>query len=130
MYLLDTNTLIYFFKGQGDVAVHLFAHAPKDIFIPTIVLFELEVGIAKSNDSTKRREQLQKLLSAVQILDFTHKEAKESALIRAELERKGMPIGPMDTLIAGCARANALMLVSRNLSEFERVDELKVESWF
>ena len=130
MYLLDTNTLIYFFKGQGDVAVHLFAHAPKDIFIPTIVLVELEVGIAKSHDSTKRREQLQKLLGAVQILDFTHKEAKESALIRAALESKGVPIGPMDTLIAGCAKANALTLVSRNLSEFTRVDGLKVENWF
>ena len=130
MYLLDTNTLIYFFKGQGDVAKHLFAHSPKDIFIPSVVLYELEVGILKSSDRTKRKEQLLKLTQAVNILNLSYKEAKESAQIRAKLESQGLPIGPMDTLIAGCAKANALTLVTRNLSEFKRVDGLDVENWF
>jgi len=130
MYVLDTNTLIYFFKGQGEVARRLFGVAPKDIFIPTVVIFELEVGIAKSTNSLKRQEQLQTLLKSVNVLDFTQKEAKASARIRAELEHKGMPIGPLDTLIAGCAKANALTLVSRNTSEFSRVEGLLAEDWF
>ena len=49
MYVLDTNTLIYFFKGLGAVAKNLLAKTPKEIAIPSIVLFELEVGIAKSS---------------------------------------------------------------------------------
>jgi tRNA(fMet)-specific endonuclease VapC len=49
MYVLDTNTLIYYFKGQGQVAENLANVSAQEISIPTIVLFELQVGIAKSN---------------------------------------------------------------------------------
>ena len=63
MYLLDTNTLIYFFKGFGNVAEKLFSKSPKDIAISTITLYELEVGIAKSNNSRKRKKQLGSLVS-------------------------------------------------------------------
>ncbi len=130
MYLLDTNTVIYFFKGLGDVAKNLFEKSPQEIFIPSIVLYELEVGIAKSNDSKKREEQLSKFLSHVQIVDFSENEAKASAKIRAKLEKNGTPIGPIDTLIAGCAKANNLTLVTRNIEEFKRVEGLSLQNWF
>ncbi|MEA1920420.1 MAG: type II toxin-antitoxin system VapC family toxin [Campylobacterota bacterium] len=130
MYLLDTNSIVYFFKGMGEVSKNLFSHSPKDIFIPSIVLYELEVGIAKSNNSKKRKEQLSLLLEEIQIIDFCEKEAKESAIIRAALEKLGTPIGPMDTLIAGCAKANNLTLVTNNTKEFKRVDDLIIVDWF
>ena len=130
MYLLDTNSVIYFFKGMGEVSKNLFSHSPKDIFIPSIVLYELEVGIAKSNDSKKRKEQLDLLLEQVQVIDFCQKEAKESASIRATLEKLGTPIGPMDILIAGCAKANNLTLVTNNTKEFKRVKNLIIVDWF
>ncbi|RBQ30470.1 VapC toxin family PIN domain ribonuclease [Arcobacter sp. FW59] len=130
MYLLDTNTLIYFFKDLGNVSKNMFKTSPKDIYVPTIVIYELEVGIAKSNNSQKRKEQLQKFLSNINIIDFSHKEAKESANIRALLEKSGTPIGPMDILIAGCTKANHLTLVTRNTNEFSRVKDLKVIDWF
>ncbi len=130
MYLLDTNTLIYFFKGLGNISKNMFSISPKDIYIPTIVIYELEVGILKSNDSKKRKEQLEKLLSTVHIIDFSQNEAKESAKIRASLEKIGKPIGAMDTLIAGCAKVNNLTLVTRNLDEFTRVENLKVINWY
>ena len=56
MHVLDTNTLIYFFRGQGEVAKHLLATAPSGVAIPTISLYELEVGIAKSQQPRKRRQ--------------------------------------------------------------------------
>lgn len=130
MYLLDTNTIIYFFKGLGDVTKNLFEKSPQEIFIPSIVIYELEVGIAKSSDSKKREEQLAKLLSHVQIIDFSVNEAKASAKIRAKLEKSGTPIGPIDTLIAGCAKANGLTLITRNIDEFKRVEGLFVQDWF
>lgn len=130
MYLLDTNTVIYFFKGLGNVAKNMFERSPQEIFIPSIVIYELEVGIAESNDSKKREEQLLTLLSHVQIVDFSENEAKVSAKIRAELEKNGTPIGPLDTLIAGCAKANGLTLVTRNIDEFKRVDGLSLQNWF
>ena len=48
MFLLDTNTLIYFFKGQGKVAERLFAVPPGEVAISSVSLYEIEVGIAKS----------------------------------------------------------------------------------
>jgi tRNA(fMet)-specific endonuclease VapC len=130
MYLLDTNSVIYFFKGMGKVSKNLFLHSPKDIFIPSIVIYELEVGIAKSNNSKKREEQLNLLLEQIQIIDFGKKEAEVAASIRATLEKLGTPIGPIDTLIAGCAKANNLTLVTNNTKEFIRVNGLTIVDWF
>ncbi len=130
MYLLDTNTLIYFFKGVGNIAENLFSHSPKDIAVPSIVVYELYVGIAKSNAPEKRSRQLDELLQQITIVDFGEKEAKASANIRAILEKRGTPIGPLDTLIAGTALANHLMLITHNTKEFSRVDRLDVEDWF
>lgn len=130
MYLLDTNTVIYFFKGLGNISKNLLNVSPKDVSIPSIVVYELEVGIAKSNDSQKREEQLKRLLSQINIINFTQKEAIDSAKTRADLEKKGTPIGAMDVLIAGCAKANNLILVTRNTKEFERVENLRMVDWY
>jgi tRNA(fMet)-specific endonuclease VapC len=130
MYLLDTNTIIYFFKGMGNVANVLFTHPPSKIYIPSVVIYELEVGLLKSTNPAKREDQLSQLISHVNIIDFTEKEAKSSAYIRASLEAIGEPIGPIDTLIAGYAVSNNLTLVTRNLKEFEKVNGLKVENWY
>lgn len=62
MYILDTNTLIHLFRDQGNVAHRLLSESPRNVAIPTIVRFELEVGIAKSSASQKRRKQLEGLL--------------------------------------------------------------------
>ena len=130
MFMLDTNTLIYFFKGMGEVEENLFAYSPKDIFIPSIVIYELQVGIAKSNNPQKREKQLATLLEQVNVIEFGEREAKASALIRADLEKKGTPIGPIDILIAGSAKAHNLTLVTHNTKEFMRVEGLALKDWF
>ncbi len=130
MYLLDTNTIIYFFKGLGNVAEILLSKAPEDIAIPAIVLYELEVGIAKSSNPKKRKIQLESLVSRIAVLPFTEKEAEISAKIRAELEKQGSPIGPLDNLIAGIALYSNTVLVTHNLKEFSRVKGLIIEDWF
>jgi len=130
MYMLDTNTLIYFFKGMGNVEKNLFSHTPKDICILSIVLYELQVGIAKSNNPQKREKQLSTLLKQINVIGFSEEEAKESALLRADLETKGTPIGPIDTLIAGSAKVNNLTLITHNTNEFKRVEGLKLDDWF
>ncbi len=130
MYILDTNTLIYYFKGMGNVSQKLLSKSPQNIGVPAIVLYELEVGIAKSDSPKKRMKQLQEIISLINIIPFSEKEAKVSASIRAILEKKGTPIGPYDILIAGTALAHQAVLVSRNTSEFERVDKLQIENWY
>lgn len=130
MFVLDTNTVIYFFKGEGDVAKRLLATPPSQIAIPTLVVFELETGISKATNRSKRRSQLDALLDAVQVLPFGMSEARAAAGVRARLETAGTPIGPLDTLIAGSALAHNGVLVTRNIREFGRVEGLVVENWF
>lgn len=130
MYVLDTNTLIYFFKGTGHVAYHLLNLPPKDISIPAIVLFELEVGIAKSQSPAKRAAQLKSIVTMVNVLSFGPNEAKHAAQIRVQLEQNGNPIGPFDVLIAGTAVAHQAVLVTHNRNEFSRVKNLRLEDWY
>lgn len=129
MYILDTNTLIYFFKGIGNVADKLLAASPKDIGIPAVVIYELEYGIARSTSPKKRMKQLEELFSLVEVLPFGNEEAKTSATIRASLEKKGTPIGPYDVLIAGTALSKQGILVTSNTKEFSRVSRLKIIDW-
>ena len=130
MYVLDTNTLIYYFKETGNVAQNLFSKPPKDIGILSISLFELEVGIAKSLAPRKRTQQLREITSIVNIIPFGDKEAKVSASIRTKLEKQGLPIGPYDLLIGGSAVANQAILVTHNTKEFERIENLGIEDWY
>ena len=130
MYLLDTNTLIYFFKGIGRVSERLLSVPPQQIKIPAIVVYELEVGLNKSKAPQKRQTQLNHFLSSVEIFGFGPAEAKAAAQIRSALEKVGTPIGPIDTLIAGTALAHRATLVSHNTREFSRIKQLQLEDWY
>lgn len=130
MYALDTNTVIYFFKGMGNVATRLFSLPPHEIALPSVVLYELQVGIAKSSSPEKRSSQLAELLTVVRVLPFTENETAITARIRAALEQAGTPIGQLDMMIAGIALANQATLVTHNTKEFSRIGELRLDDWF
>ena len=130
MYALDTNSVIHFFKGRGRVAERLAATPPAEVRLPSVVLYELEVGIAGSTSPVRRRAQLSELLSVVDLLPFGAGEARKAAAIRARLERAGTPIGPLDTLIAGTAVAHGATLVTHNTKEFGRVEGLDLIDWY
>ena len=130
MYILDTNTLIYFFKGIGNVSKRLLEEPPKNIGLPAIVVFELQVGISKSASSKKKQAQLKNFTSMVNILPFGVDEARDAAIVRVALEKKGTPIGPYDVLIAGTVLSNKGVLVTHNTNEFARIKGLRIEDWY
>lgn len=130
MYVLDANIVIYHFKGVGQVQARMRTIPFDEIAVPTVVLFELYVGLAKSRNSTKRSQQLEALTAQSIILPFDKASAHQAAQIRAELERKGQPIGPIDTLIAGIAIAAQATLVTHNMREFSKVEGLMLEDWY
>ena len=130
MFALDTNTLIYFFKGEGRVAERLLNTAPSEIAVPTVVIYELHVGLAKSTSPQRRRRQLDDMMEFVTLLSFDDKAAREAADIRATLEAIGNPVGPMDNLIAGTVRASGAVLVTRNTQEFSRIEGLRLDDWY
>jgi tRNA(fMet)-specific endonuclease VapC len=130
MFLLDTNIVIYFFKGQGRIAEKLSQAPPSQIALSTVTLYELEVGIARSADPERRRAQLRRLIDVVSVLPLDQQAAYAAAHIRMELERRGYPIGALDNLIAGIALAHNATLVTHNVKEFSRVPGLAVVDWY
>jgi len=130
MYALDTNTVIYFFKDLGKVKEHLLKIKPKDIFVPSIVCYELEFGILKTTQPQKKLNQLAQFLDTCNICIFGQNEYKASAKIRTNVEKKGQSLGPLDVLIAGTALANNYILVTHNIREFKRVEGLKLVDWY
>jgi tRNA(fMet)-specific endonuclease VapC len=130
VYALDTNSVIHFFQGKGQVAARLLAVPPSDVGVPAIVLYEIEVGIGRSASPERRRRQLADLVAVVRVLPFGPGDARAAARLRMQLEHAGTPIGPLDTLIAGTALHHHATLVTHNVGEFARVEGLSVEDWF
>jgi tRNA(fMet)-specific endonuclease VapC len=95
--------------------------------MPGIVLHELYYGAHKS----ARRERNLATVDALrfEVIDFDREDARDAGEIRAALALQGTPIGGYDVLIAGQARARGLILVTRNMREFEPVPGLVVENW-
>ena len=129
-YLLDTNICIYLIKKRPPEVLDRFRqHSPQDVAISLITLFELEYGIEKSQYPQRSRDALAKFLLPLNVINLDRSSASEAAIIRAQLERKGLPIGPYDLLIAGLARSQDMTLVTNNIKEFERIEHLHLENW-
>ena len=98
--------------------------------ISSVVYFELEYGVAKSDYPKASGIRLLRLVEeGLPVIPFTAKDSEAAGKIRAQLEREKRPIGPYDTLIAGQALARGLTLVTANVREFERVKSLKWVDW-
>lgn len=129
-YMLDTNICTYAIKHKTETVIKNFlSHEPEEMCISAITYAELMYGVEKSMAIEKNRIALSLFLSPLTILEFQASAAEEYGKVRAELESKGMPIGPMDLLIAGHARSEGLILVTNNTREFCRVEGLVVEDW-
>ena len=99
------------------------------IGISSITLAELQYGVMKSSNSKKNQDALEKFLTPLQIFDFGHEQAIIYGKVRADLEKKGIPIGPLDTLIASHAISLKMILATNNEREFRRIPELLIENW-
>ena len=129
-YLLDTNICIYLIKKHpSEILARFRQHSPQDVAISTITLFELQYGIEKSQYRQRSEDALTKFLLPLNLINLDRSSSIEAAIIRAQLEKKGMPIGPYDLLIAGLARSRDMILVTNNTKEFERIIGLHLENW-
>lgn len=128
--MLDTNICIYIIKQRPQSVLDRFSALPVgDIGISSITLAELEYGAAKSAQPRKNREALEEFVSPLDIAAFDRDAAEAYGRIRSALEKKGLPIGAMDMLIAAHALSLGINLVTNNEAEFRRVPGLRVENW-
>lgn len=129
-YMLDTNICIYVIKHKPEqVFIRLQGHDPEDICISSVTYAELVHGVEKSKAIEKNRVALALLLANIEIMNFDSLAAESYGKIRADLEKAGTPIGPLDMMIAGHAKALDYTVVTNNAKEFERVRDLKLENW-
>ena len=129
-YLLDTNICIYLIKKRPPGVLERFRqHSPKDVAISIITLFELQYGVEKSQYPKRSKDALAKFLLPLNLIPLDRSSAIEAAIIRVQLEKKGMAMGPYDLLIAGLARSRDMTLVTNNIKEFGRIGKLKVQDW-
>lgn len=129
-YLLDTNVLSDFVRGDPSVRRRMVEMPPEQLAFSSVTVMEVSYGLALAPARAHRiRPMLEAALQAVQLLPFTVEDARAAGTIRAALRRRGAPIGPYDILLAGCAMARGLTLVTANLRELARVAGLSVETW-
>jgi len=128
-YMLDTNICIYALKKQPAVLNRLTSLGDEEIAISSVTQAELEFGVQNSERKERNAVALALFLSALTILPFDSSAAAVYGCIRADLKRKGTPIGPMDMMIAAHALSEDLVLVTNNTKEFERVPDLRLENW-
>lgn len=97
--------------------------------ISSITLSELMHGVEKSAKPEKNRKVIEDFVSRLDVLNHDESSAAHYGEIRADLEKKGTPIGVNDLHIAWHARSRGLILVTNNLKEFNRVEGLRITDW-
>jgi len=132
MYMLDTNMCIYIIKKKTkSVLDKLKQNRSKGLFISSITLAELEFGNANADGlyKEKNRIALMEFLTIMEIKHFDENAAKEFGLIKKDLKDRNCLIGPFDMLIGAHAKSLNMTLVTNNIQEFERIQNLKIINW-
>jgi tRNA(fMet)-specific endonuclease VapC len=128
--MLDTNICIYIIKKKTENAVgKLKLNWKKGLYISTITLAELEFGNANSSYKERNRLALLEFLTIMGIKHFDELAAKEYGIIKKDLKDRNCLIGPFDMLIAAHAKSLNMTLVTNNVREFERIQDLIIENW-
>jgi tRNA(fMet)-specific endonuclease VapC len=127
-YMLDTDTVSFALRGQGNVAKKMLANTPSQLCISSITLAELRFGADRRN-STKLHRLIDAFVSTVAVQPFDQDSADEFGRLANVLADRGEPIGEADTYIAAHAKASNAILVTNNIKHFARVAGLKIENW-
>lgn len=129
-YILDTNICIALVRHRDlNVLKRLTACGQGEVGLSSITLSEITYGIEKSAQPERNRIAWASFCAPLIIHPYDEHASEEYGRIRANLERAGQPIGPLDTLIAAHAIALDAILVTNNEREFNRVPDLTVENW-
>lgn len=134
-WLLDTNTCIYLLTGnQPDYQRSILARLdalPRNErpLISSVVLSELQYGVRKSRWHKANQALLDEFMLDFDVSDYDASAAVFYGELRTNLEKRGNPIGPMDTMIAAHALSLDASLVTHNTREFAQVKGLRLEDW-
>jgi tRNA(fMet)-specific endonuclease VapC len=126
--LLDTNTASALIKGRPNVAARFRATDPERVCLSVVTEAELLYGLAKRPQASRLRALVEAFLTAIDVLPWTGATTRRYANLRAGLERRGRPLGALDTMIAAHAIEHDVLLVTNDRA-FGEVPELRLEDW-
>lgn len=129
-FLLDTNICIYLIKRKPPEVLERFTQLqPNSVCISSVTSSELYYGAQKSSQAERNLAALNDFLLPFRIVDYDDAAAFFYGTLRADLEKRGQPIGSLDMMIAAHALSLDLTLVTHNTKEFARVNGLKLNNW-
>ncbi|AFL83454.1 putative nucleic acid-binding protein, contains PIN domain [Belliella baltica DSM 15883] len=127
-YLLDTNICAYFLNGKFDLESKIEEIGIERCFVSEITIAELKYGVAKSTFKERNQKTLelfQTMFNILPIFPALDIYAKE----KARLKTKGKILDDFDLLIGSTAVFNDLILVTKNISDFDRLENITIEDW-
>jgi tRNA(fMet)-specific endonuclease VapC len=127
-YLLDTNICIYFLKGQFDLGSKIEKIGEEKFLISEITIAEMKYGIAKSGLKERNKSIYEEFFNRFKVLPI-FLALDVYALEKSRLRTIGKSLDDFDLLIGATAIYYDLTLVTRNLSDFERMKGIKLEDW-
>ncbi len=133
-YLLDTNVVSELAKQNPNEAVARYLNSQDDLWLPAIVVEELELGV-QLLPAGRRRNELRAWLSQIltdfegRIATIGRREAEWAAVFQARAHLGGRAIELGDALIAGTAMANEMTIVTRNVRDFGGLDLEVFNPW-
>lgn len=129
MILLDINICIYIINARPPAVLARFRqHRLGDIGLSSVAAAELAFGVAKSG-SARNRQAPDMFLAPLMVLPFDEAAVWAYGSLRADLERRGTPIGTLDTMIAAHALSRQALLVTHNTRDFAQVPGLQLADW-
>ena len=130
MYLLDTNICIFAINKRPHRILEIIKErSKKSLFISSLTIAELEYGVENSTQRENNRIALLKFLAIFTILNFDDADAIAYGRLKSKLKKEGRIIGPIDMLLAAQALGKDMIFVTNKVSEFKRIDGLRVEDW-
>lgn len=128
--MLDTNICIAIIKQKPkDILSKFSTYQVGDICISSVTLAELRYGVAESQYQEKNQAALDEFILPLEVATFDEAAAVYYGILRASLEKQGMPIGSLDTMIGAHALSLSVALVTNNTREFGRIAGLKLFDW-
>ncbi len=129
-YLLDTNICIYYLKGQFELDKRILDAGLENCYISVITLAELKFGVANSAEIKKENNQktLDNFLGSMEVIPLENC-LDMFAEIKTKLKKSGNMIDNFDLLIASTALTHEMVLVTRNIKHFQRIENLQLENW-
>lgn len=129
MYLLDTDIVIYSLKGDSAVKKNLERNLHAELKISIVTLMQLYYGAYKSQKVASNIGKIKRIEDAVEIIALGRESAEIFAMLKADLEKAGIPLDDFDLILAACALVHNLVLVTNNVKHFQRIQGLKFENW-